>query len=1298
MIGVAEQRWNQACYQKVLDASPSGTIAYTREPAVDELLGLAPFSNLEKVLDYLRSEEPPKFIIKPAITAPTDLVEGLETTYETYKLKPETISFDLLWIQPHKDNTYSVSIIDIRLAETPSLAHRMELTYHMLALQRILEANGLTDRYSVSDIGYIWPGTHERDRFPSLFKEYQSTENPIAEAFKKMLVHVQTETYKRKVVELLTRRLPSVLETGFKNAQWNLDGACLGCDFFPICLGAARQEDDLSRIPFLSRSQVKVLRDNGIDRVSRLFELAEKNDSGLKEIFQTDYRLQIDEMRIRARMKALVSNTPIPVAEARTISMAERNDHRIYLTTGYDPSTGLSLGFGCSLDCLEPNIYLVERAEGMSLEFERAAYLEFATTLTQWMKKNEGENIQFYVWDNRVLSHIRRVVQRYYDDPILTGENNILNILFPPEGILHNPEVFEHQPVTVVDPVLKSLIGLPIEVAYSLYESANSFARVNHDRTFGAEEEFVSPYSDEIPLERMIELWYPMRYAAIASKMNLVQKRRTNQELLSKIERAFTEQLNALRYVVKELQTTYNDRLGERKSAPFTVEKTPDAPSKLSELLKFELLNIAAQASENKNIRSMSVDEREARFHSVRGLRLKNSADTEAVLAGYQQDNPDIKTDELYVFDCSPESTESRIKEGEFTLVLTNEDVRLNLDAPWYEHLGLSFASGAALLSGYDTNLTWYADKNLSAFLQMELVQLGRKDGVPYVIIRFPRPEILDFVLREVIINLYKPLVIDPIFIDFSSDKIKSVLGEIESAPSKTAHRFLLQPDTLQVSKSPTDPESLYKRVDSSLRYPFNDNQKEFFHQTFKQRISMLWGPPGTGKTTVLAGTVFGWIEYFMELKKPLHICVGAVTYAAIDTLLDALVELLQAWKQNNPQRKDEPINILRLRSIAAEKPTNKRIEDITDVSEVAGRLRNEKNTVVIVGSTWGQISKLEQYEDGSFDLLVLDEASQIPVAAAASYFMYVKKDGHIALAGDDHQLGPIRGYQVEDTRKGLFDCIYTYMKDTHGIIPLQLRTNYRTNREISAWPSKRFYEEKFDAHFPNRRLEFKHPIREKPADWPDELIWSDEYLKLLDPDNPVVVITYDHPGYTLSNAFEAQIVTALTVLYKQQLEKEDDPVDLKRFWEDQLGIVTPHRAQMAAIRNALFDHAHFPRTPDPIVDTVERFQGRERDCIISSYVVSDKDFVRSEEGFILDHRRFNVTLTRARKKFIMLVSDAIVRHLSEDNALSEEAAHLQLFVEEYCTTEIRSVELPFSEGKQQKSMHCTVRIKRYQA
>jgi len=271
-------------------------------------------------------------------------------------------------------------------------------------------------------------------------------------------------------------------------------------------------------------------------------------------------------------------------------------------------------------------------------------------------------------------------------------------------------------------------------------------------------------------------------------------------------------------------------------------------------------------------------------------------------------------------------------------------------------------------------------------------------------------------------------------------------------------------------------------------------------------------------------------------------------------------------------------------------------------------------------------------------------------------------------------------------------------MKDTHGIIPLQLRTNYRTNREISAWPSKRFYEEKFDAHFPNRRLEFKHPIREKPADWPDELIWSDEYLKLLDPDNPVVVITYDHPGYTLSNAFEAQIVTALTVLYKQQLEREDDPVDLKRFWEDQLGIVTPHRAQMAAIRNALFDHAHFPRTPDPVVDTVERFQGRERDCIISSYVVSDKDFVRSEEGFILDHRRFNVTLTRARKKFIMLVSDAIVRHLSEDNALSEEAAHLQLFVEEYCTTEIRSVELPFSEGNQQKSMHCTVRIKRYQA
>jgi hypothetical protein len=63
-------------------------------------------------------------------------------------------------------------------------------------------------------------------------------------------------------------------------------------------------------------------------------------------------------------------------------------------------------------------------------------------------------------------------------------------------------------------------------------------------------------------------------------------------------------------------------------------------------------------------------------------------------------------------------------------------------------------------------------------------------------------------------------------------------------------------------------------------------------------------------------------------------------------------------------------------------------------------------------------------------------------------------------------------------------------------------------------------------------------------------------------------------------------------------------------------------------------------------VDTVDRFRGQDSNLIIASYTVDDRDFVVSEAEFILDPPRFNVTLTRARSKFIMFVSDAVFGHL----------------------------------------------------
>ena len=81
-----------------------------------------------------------------------------------------------------------------------------------------------------------------------------------------------------------------------------------------------------------------------------------------------------------------------------------------------------------------------------------------------------------------------------------------------------------------------------------------------------------------------------------------------------------------------------------------------------------------------------------------------------------------------------------------------------------------------------------------------------------------------------------------------------------------------------------------------------------------------------------------------------------------------------------------------------------------------------------------------------------------------------------------------------------------------------------------------------------------------------------------------------------------------------------------------------------------------------------------------------------SEEAFILNPRRFNVTLTRARSKFIMLVSEAILHHLPSDTEVARDAAHLQLFVEEYCASIREEIVLPYVDRAALVPMTCTLR------
>ena len=259
-------------------------------------------------------------------------------------------------------------------------------------------------------------------------------------------------------------------------------------------------------------------------------------------------------------------------------------------------------------------------------------------------------------------------------------------------------------------------------------------------------------------------------------------------------------------------------------------------------------------------------------------------------------------------------------------------------------------------------------------------------------------------------------------------------------------------------------------------------------------------------------------------------------------------------------------------------------------------------------------------------------------------------------------------------------------MKESHNIAPQAIIDNYRSNFSINDWPNKRFYEEQLNSKNPDNRLEL-NLSGGKPSDWPADIIWNDEYLDILNPKNPITVITYPSSIHTVSNPFEAQIISALCCLYRLALGSE---ISENEFIKNKIGIVTPHRAQRSLIQNILIQ-SDINIENGGFIDTVDRFQGQERDLILSSYTVSDKDFVSSEDEFILDPRRFNVSLTRAKSKFVMIISDSLIDYLPNDKKIAEDSSHLQMFVAKFCEKE-KEITLDFIEGDNKTSVPCKIR------
>ncbi|HZG53768.1 MAG TPA: AAA domain-containing protein [Pyrinomonadaceae bacterium] len=405
-----------------------------------------------------------------------------------------------------------------------------------------------------------------------------------------------------------------------------------------------------------------------------------------------------------------------------------------------------------------------------------------------------------------------------------------------------------------------------------------------------------------------------------------------------------------------------------------------------------------------------------------------------------------------------------------------------------------------------------------------------------------------------------------------------------------------------------------------------------------QERVLVLQGPPGTGKSHTLGFAVLARALALATPARPFRVAVAAKTHAASSIALASIArgarQLLQAGTGDARLAPLERLRVAKICNDAGEalaEGVERLFADGGEELSAGGQwamLLGEP--LLVVGGTPGGIynlikkgaskGKAIDWTQELFDLVIVDEASQMGIAEALTAAAFLRGDGQFIAIGDHRQMPPILAHAWDrESRRDLKHAqphlsIFETLRAL-GFTSEALDQSFRIPAEIAGFLQRHIYA--------GDGINFRSDNRARMA--ADDAL--DGWLgAAFTPEHSLVVIEHDESGSQQSNEFEAALVEALAGVACEKLGCGG---------EGGIGVVVPHRAQKALLR------ARLPRLANSI-DTVERFQGGERELIILSATVSDREFARAESGFLLEPRRLTVAISRPKRKLIVIASRAV--------------------------------------------------------
>ena len=1168
------------------------------------------------------------------------------------------------------------------------------------------------------------------------------------------------EVFAVRLKRFFSRELKAVAENPWDELEWHVSAACSYCDFLghpkvrpPQGIGGPGEKhcwqlgisgDRLCQVAGMPRS--------GVDLLDGVFDtVAELADSDMDNaVFQRSHSLRAQRHVFPARAQSLLSGKAGLIEGAGTAATMPRwPDLRIYLFLEYDLSTAITAAFGIRASWWEPryaanailpqrrldwnefekindpNFREVHLVQERNVETERQALLKFLKSLKAIMDQAHSAYVgqhdrrstyQIYIWDDAQRRQLVRVLGRHLAAILEDAEIRDLAWLFPPPELLARPEdVSRTGPLTVVAGVVATTVAAPIRYHYTLLDFAQHY-RVGGPSNFDLSWNYQQPLSDLVPAERLYGMWDG-----------------SDEPAMRGIEVAVRGKLSALADVVRRLEQDLGDRL-ERSAAPRLGGARADAsnlPLRSRLWLEYNRLNVATQELEGFVIRAMPVHEREARFKSARLTeRLEGESKSRALERMETATHlPMAGRRDLVVYRMAETSVDFNARPGDPGYALVPDDMpelfSRNVFSLSRTHPPFMLRPRTPSGTVGEVGLTQYSIENidranrliaLREFFRNHVDEMEDAGGADFRenVVLDPVPfDVSVAAIRETLDAIGRPD--DP----NDTDQMRNALGVSagQAGPGKgvlgkrvVAHRASVDPalkagsDFLwDAGRLGTQPcvraDNGDKSALESLSLSLNPSQWSAWEHALTHRASLIWGPPGTGKTRTLAAVVAGALHHAHRKGRGLRVLVTAFTYNAVDTLLADVVD--QAGMVLSP----DDYRVYRIRSAGRNAYAGRglRITDVPMGFEVddgpALRLIDDLDHhrgISVIASVPHQLHNLAKLWNSPnkqrvrdwFDLIVIDEATQLSVALSTLCVSKAAEECTFVLGGDDLQLPPIQPADPPAGSEYMVGSVYGYLRRVHGVDPQPLQVNYRSNRTLVKFVKRAGYDEGLEPWSPDLRMRLEGDVlsREKPSDWPSGLLWSEGLVDLLRPDEPAVCLVYDDPTAGQSNDFEADVVAGMLWLLHGGLKKglgnelevegegyrrvTDEKHDSESFWNGAVGIVAPHRAQISAITSRLlqvFNQGHDSNYIRGAVDTVERFQGQQRDVIIASFGVGDPDVIASEDEFLYNLNRFNVMVSRARAKLVVLVTQGLLDHLPNALEVVEQSRLVKYFAEGYC-------------------------------